>query len=261
MYINRDMNINHIKTRYSGLCSGMGLGIMVLDMHYPGFPGDIRNPSSYPFPIQYEIIDGLDLNPLRYLDHEEKFLPLMIAAAKKLEKLGCRAIAAEGSYFGNYQKDIADAVNIPVFTSSLLQLPFIQPTISSKKKAVILTPLKERMTEEYLSNFGIQPRSNYIAESIHDHVKCTEFIKLWGAPGIEAEGTIEFEAARDQMVTRALKIKEEHPDMGALIFDCTGWTPYSRAIQQAIDVPVYSWGTLLDSINLAVNNREYYGNV
>ena len=185
----------------------------------------------------------------------------MIAADKKLEKLGCRAIAAEGSYFGNYQKVIADEVNIPVFTSSLLQLPMIQQTISSKKNAVILTPLKERMSEEYLSNFGIQPGSNYIAESIHDHVICDQFIKLWGAPGIEDEGTIDFEEARDQIVARAKKIKEDNPDMGALILDCTGWTPYSRAIQQAIDLPVYSWGTLLDSINLAVNCREYYGNV
>ncbi len=45
------------------------------------------------------------------------------------------------------------------------------------------------------------------------------------------------------------------------MLECTGWQPFTRAIQRAIDLPVYSWGTLLDYANLAVNSREYYGHV
>ena len=42
MYQNRDMGINYIKARKDHRCYGMGLGIIILDDVYPGFPGDER---------------------------------------------------------------------------------------------------------------------------------------------------------------------------------------------------------------------------
>ena len=41
MYQNRDAGINHIKARKDRRCYGMGLGIIILDEVYPGFPGDV----------------------------------------------------------------------------------------------------------------------------------------------------------------------------------------------------------------------------
>jgi hypothetical protein len=64
MYRNRDMGINYIKARKDHRCYGMGLGIIILDDVYPGFPGDVRNASAYPFPIQYEIAEGVDIQAL-----------------------------------------------------------------------------------------------------------------------------------------------------------------------------------------------------
>jgi len=50
MYRNRDMGISYIQARQNHRCYGMGLGIIILDDVYPGFPGDVRNASAYPFP-------------------------------------------------------------------------------------------------------------------------------------------------------------------------------------------------------------------
>ena len=61
MYPNRDFGIREIRARKGHRCYGMGLGIIILDDVYPGFPGDVRNASAYPFPIQYEIVQGLSL--------------------------------------------------------------------------------------------------------------------------------------------------------------------------------------------------------
>jgi len=58
VYRNRDMGINCIRARKDHRCYGMGLGIVILDDVYPGFPGDVRNASAYPFPIQYEVAEG-----------------------------------------------------------------------------------------------------------------------------------------------------------------------------------------------------------
>ncbi len=41
-YQNRDTRIKHIFTRKNHTCYGMGIGIMILDDVYPGFPGDVH---------------------------------------------------------------------------------------------------------------------------------------------------------------------------------------------------------------------------
>jgi hypothetical protein len=64
MHQERDYGIRFIRARKNHRCYGMGLGIMILDDVYPGFPGDVRNASEYPFPIQYELARGVDIHQL-----------------------------------------------------------------------------------------------------------------------------------------------------------------------------------------------------
>jgi hypothetical protein len=56
---NKDPGFNTIKVRKGKLGYGMGLGIMILDEEYPAFPGDLRNPSGYPYPIQYAVVNNV----------------------------------------------------------------------------------------------------------------------------------------------------------------------------------------------------------
>jgi hypothetical protein len=48
----------------------MGIGIIVVDDVY-GFPGDVRNASAYPFPIQHAICEGVDSTQI----HESSLNP------------------------------------------------------------------------------------------------------------------------------------------------------------------------------------------
>ncbi|MCP4722052.1 MAG: aspartate/glutamate racemase family protein, partial [Desulfobacteraceae bacterium] len=128
-YQNRDRSIKQMATRKNHTCYGMGIGIMILDDVYPGFPGDVRNASAFPYPIQYEIVEGIDIRKLLWDEDKSPCLEPILKAAKKLERMGCRAIAAECGYFAFFQPEVAEAVDIPVFMSSLLQVPFIQQTI------------------------------------------------------------------------------------------------------------------------------------
>jgi hypothetical protein len=73
----------------------MGLGIILLGDAYPGFPGDARNASAHPFPIQYEITQGVDTNALVFEKTKSPCLKLIRRAAQKLERLGCRTIVGE----------------------------------------------------------------------------------------------------------------------------------------------------------------------
>lgn len=59
----------------------------------------------------------------------------------------------------------------------------------------------------------------------------------------------------------AVDFVRQHPNMGALVLECTGVPPFARALQREIDMAVFSWGTLLDYAYGIVVHRDYYGHV
>lgn len=261
LYTNRDMGINHIKARKNHVCYGMGLGIMILDDVYPGFPGDVRNASAFPYPIQYEIVEGIDVKALVMDEDKSPCLKPILNAAKKLERMGCRAIAAECGYFAYFQKDVSGYVDIPVFMSSLLQVPFIQRLIGPKKDVGIVCFYKKALTETHLKNVGIEPGSNYVIAGSTDEYGCTEFDNLWNSEKRPERPESYYDKAEQQMIRTCTEFTKKHPRIGAIMLECTGMQPFARAIQREIDLPVFSWGTLLDFAYSAVVHRDYYGHV
>ncbi len=261
MYRNRDLGINLIKARKDHCCYGMGLGIIILDEIYPGFPGDVRNASAYPFPIQYEIAEGVDIDALVYTEDKSPCLKPVKRAAKKLEKMGCRAIAAECGYFALFQQDIAAHVDVPVFMSSLLQVPWAQQLIGPNRVVGALISLKRAITQEHLEAVGIQPGSNYVLGGAEDDGRCPEFANLWEASVRPDPPQAYYDKAEKELLAVALDFFHAHPNMGAMVLECTGYPPFARALQREIDIPIFSWGTLLDYAYSAAVHRDYYGHV
>ncbi len=257
----RDIQIDRIQSRKQHKCYGMGLGIIILDDVYPGFPGDVRNASAYPFPIQYEIVEGVDIKKLVYEADKSPCLEPIKRAAKKLENLGCRAIAAECGYFSYFQKEIAAHVKIPVFMSSLLQVTLAQQLIGPDQVTGILMATKSLLTDRHLEAVGINLSSNYVVGGAKDNGRCPEFDHIWTEKHRTDPPEIYFEKAQKDFLSVAIEFFQEHPDMGAMVLECTGFPPFARALQREIDIPVFSWGTLLDYAYSVVVHRDYYGHV
>jgi hypothetical protein len=212
----RDPGINHIEARRGHCCYGMGLGIVILDDVYPGFPGDVRNASAYPFPIQYEIAEGLDIETLLHGADRSRCLEPLQRAAGKLAKMGCRAIAAECGFFACFQREIASCVEVPVFMSSLLQVPFAQQLVGPDRVVGVLISELGGLTDDQVER---------------------------------------------ELIPIAVDFYRAHPNMGAMVLECTGYPPFARAIQREIDIPIFSWGTLLDYAYSVSVHRDYYGHV
>lgn len=261
MYQNRDMGIDHIEARKDHRCYGMGLGIIILDDVYPGFPGDVRNASAFPFPIQYEIVEDVDIWKLVHGEDKAPLLEPIQRAAKKLEMMGCRAIAAECGYFAYFQKDIAGYVDIPVFMSSLLQVPFAQQLIGPERVVGIMAARKNQLLQEHLEAVDIQLGSNYVIAGAEDDGQCPEFENLWYAPVRPDPPQANYEKAESEFLKVCVDFYQAHPNMGAMMLECTGMQPFARAVQRAIDIPIFSWGTLLDYAYSVVVHRDYYGHV
>jgi hypothetical protein len=261
MYLNRDMGINRIQARREHRCYGMGLGIIILDDIYPGFPGDVRNASAFPFPVQYEVVQDVDIVALVNAEDKSPCLEPIQRAAKKLEKMGCRAIAAECGYFAYFQQAIAGYVQVPVFMSSLLQVPWAQQLIGPDRVVGLLAALGSAMTPAHLAAVGIQPGSNYVLRGLEDYGGCLEFDKLWVEGFRPSPPEATYDRAEAEFVAIAAAFYRDHPNMGAMVLECTGMQPFARAVQREIDIPVFSWGTLLDYAYSVAVHRDYYGHV
>jgi hypothetical protein len=257
----RDVGIHTIRARKKHRCYGMGLGIMILDEVFPGFPGDVRNASAHPFPIQYEIVDGVDIQKLVRKPDKSPCLEPIKRAARKLEAMGCRAIAAESAYFAYFQKDIAGTVDVPVFMSSLLQVPLAQQLIGPRKVVGILVAEKTYITDAHLQAVGIQASSNYVVAGAEDDGRCPEFRNLWDMAVRPDPPTACYAHAESDFVAVAVDFFRAHPNMAAMVLECTGMQPFARAVQRQIDIPIFSWGTLLDYAYSVAVHRDYYGHV
>ncbi len=256
-----DHGICTIRARPDRRAYGMGLGIILLDDVYPGFPGDVRNASGYPFPIQYEIAEGVDVHALVVAEDKSPCLAPVLAAAQRLERMGCRAIAAECGYFAYFQREVAAAVQVPVFMSSLLQVSLAQQLIGPDRVVGILMAEETYLTERHLRSAGIVIGSNYVVGGAMDAGRCVEFNHLWTGGLRTDPPAADYAKAEAEFVAVAVDFYRRHPAMGALVLECTGFPPFARALQRAIDIPLFSWGTLLDYAYSVVVHRDYYGHV
>jgi hypothetical protein len=239
----------------------MGLGIMLLDDVYPGFPGDVRNASAYPFPIQYDVVEGVDIQRLVYAQDKTACLKPILRSAERLAGLGCRAIAAECGYFSYFQREVVAAVDVPVYMSSLLQVPLAQHVISPQDVVGILVANAAALEDQHLEAVGIELGSNYVVGGAMDAGRCEEFDHIW-TEGLRTDPpSIDYEKAQEEFLHVAVEFYEAHPKMAALVLECTGFPPFARALQRRIDIPIFSWGTLLDYAFGVVVHRDYYGHV
>ncbi|MDY7021232.1 MAG: aspartate/glutamate racemase family protein [Cyanobacteriota bacterium] len=254
----RDFRIRNVQTSPHHHCYGMGVGVIILDEQYPGFPGDTRNASAYPFPIQYEIAEGLCGKKLLFEEDKSSYLEPIKKAAKKLEKIGCRAITGECGYFAYFQKDIAGYVKVPVFMSSLLQIPLAQQLIGNDQVVGILVFSKDILTSAHLEAVGIQPNSNYVIEGLMESGGCPEITNLYMEPD-PLSRKANYDKIEQELTAVVVDFYQRHPNMGALLLECSGTQPFARSIQQAISLPVFTWGTLLDYAYSIAVHRDYYG--
>jgi hypothetical protein len=152
-------------------------------------------------------------------------------------------------------------VDIPVFISSLLQVPFAQQLIGPENVVGVLVARKSQLTQAHLDAVGIRPGSNYVVAGAEDDGRCAEFVNLWYAPERPDPPQAYYDKAEAEFVAVAAEFYQAHPNMRAMVLECTGMQPFARAIQREIDIPIFSWGTLLDYAYSVAVHRDYYGHV
>ncbi len=117
---------------------GVPLGILMLEARFPRIPGDMGNATTWPFPVLYHVVRGA--SPEKVVLHAARgLLPDFIAGAKELVRLGAEAITTNCGFLSLYQKELAAAAGVPVATSSLMQVPWVQATLPPGRRVGVVT--------------------------------------------------------------------------------------------------------------------------
>ncbi len=116
---------------------GYPVGILLLDLVETHVPGDTAHTATYDYPVLFKVVSEATVDRVTHGDRAVE--AALVAAARELERAGVKAISTNCGFMIHYQEAVRAAVNIPVFLSSLLQLPMIARTIRPEQTIGIMT--------------------------------------------------------------------------------------------------------------------------
>ena len=209
---------------------GASVGILMLEARFPRIPGDMGHAGTWPFPVLYRVVRGA--SPDRVVRHRaEGLLEAFVEAARDLVRDGADGITTNCGFLSLHQRALAEAVRVPVLTSSLMQVATVNRLLPPGRRAGVLTISASSLTPRHLAAAGVPEETP---------IGTTEGGRAFTRAILGDEPELDVEAARADNVAAALALGEAHPDLGAIVLECTNMTPYAAEIAAATGLPVWS---------------------
>ena len=172
-----------------------------------------------------------------------------IAAAQDLVALGAEAITTNCGFLALFQAELAAAVRVPVATSSLMQVPWVQATLPPGQRVGVLTVSKASLTPAHLIAAGVPADTPIIGTE-----GGREFFRVL----ITAEKQdLDVALAEQDILTAGRELLAAHRDIGAIVLECTNMPPYAAALQAACGLPVYDIYSMITWFHAGLRPRRF----
>lgn len=229
---------------------GFDIGIIMLDTTFPRIIGDVGNAGTWNFPVLYEVVKKIP-NDKVVLNLETEDIFPFIEAAKTLEAEGVRAITTSCGFLAIFQKILAAEVNIPVFTSTLILIPFIKNIIGNKK-ILIMTANSDTLTERHFEGAGI----NKLDDSLE--IIGTQNLPTFTNFTVQNWRSVDVEACRkDLFSVMENNLSLKNHEVGAILLECTNMSPYSSEIRRKYNLPVFDFVSMTNFVYSSIRGRDF----
>lgn len=226
---------------------GASVGILMLEARFPRIPGDMGNALTWPFPVQYRIVRGA--SPDRVVKHgADGLLSHFVDAARELVADGVDGITTNCGFLSLFQDELAEAVQVPVATSSLMQVATVNRLLPKGRRAGVLTISGSTLTPLHLEKAGV-PEGTPVGS--------TEGGREFTRAILGNELELDVELARQDNVEAAQRLMAEHANVGALVLECTNMVSYAADIRAATGLPVFSIETFVRWFQAGLQPRPY----
>jgi hypothetical protein len=237
-------------TQNGRVSSGEAIGILLLETSVPFIPGDVANATSYAFPVRFQKVQGYSVR--RALRKDPSVYEDLRKAAMDLVQQGVRAVTGDCGFMGIHQRKLARELGVPVFLSSLLQIPFISLLIGENAKVGIITADSKSLNTDLLAAVGVSDPNNLVIYGLEDRRQFYQF-------AIEETGSLDAEAVEKEVVSVAADMVSENPQIRAILLECSLLPPYGAAVQDAVNLPVFDYITMINFVFSAVVKQRYIG--
>ena len=199
-------------------------------------PGNSTNPLTYSFPVLFKRVAGANYQSvLVYPDY--RLVDAMVKAAEPMIDQGVKAIITSCGFNAIFQKELADALKVPVYTSALLQIPFVRASLG-RQKLLVITASKQDLKPKHFHAAGVTDMHGI---EIYGMEEMPEWSKISRSPN----EPLSMEKVENEVVSLAAGAKQEHPDLGAILLECTDLPPFADAVRKALNLQVYDLLTMV----------------
>jgi hypothetical protein len=209
----QDFHARHARYAWGGLLAvSAWLGVLMLDTRFVRVPGDVGHPSSWRMPVRWRSVHGA--SPQRVVrEADPSLLAPFLDAALALQAEGARALTTSCGFLIRFQDALQAALDIPVWTSSLLLLPHLpRPGVITVDAAA----LELDVPVEGLEAGGTLQRTL-----------------------LDDLPTLDEPAAQAETVAAARRLVARHPEVEHIVLECTNLPPYAAAVERATGRPVH----------------------
>lgn len=227
---------------------GAPLGILMLEARFPRIPGDMGNGETWPFPVLFRVVPGATPEKVVLLG-AKGLLPDFIAAAQELVHLGAEAITTNCGFLSLFQRELAEAVQVPVATSSLMQVPWVQATLPPGKRVGVITVSKQSLTPAHLDAAGVARDIPCVGTE-----GGREFFRVLIRAG---QQDMDIDLATQDILDAGRALVAQHPDVGAIVLECTNMPPYAAALRDALGLPVYDIYSMITWFHAGLRPRRF----
>ena len=238
------------RTRKGQVSSGEAIGILLLDTSVPFVPGDVANATTYSFPVRFKKVEGYSV--ARALGKDPAVFDALKAAAQGLVEQGVRAVTGDCGFMALHQRRLADELEVPVFLSSLLQIPFILSIVGADAKIGILTADSTSLDNTLLAAVGVTPTERLVIEGLQDDPNFSQF-------AIQETGLLDQEKVETEVVAAGQRLVTREATVKALLLECSLLPPYAAALQHTLGMPVFDYITMINFVFSAVVKERYTG--
>lgn len=233
-----------------GQSAGIDIGVMLLDNSLPRPRGDVGNAQTFDYPVAYDVIEDADTTRVI----EENAVGLVensISSARRLLKLGVRAIATCCGFLAIHQRALAEELNVPIATSSLMQIPLVIRTLRSDQKVAVVAVNASTLTTDHFHSAGLS----------HEDLQRITLVGLEDTahfyPMIIGDLTeLDTDTACAEIVDATAEAVAADPSIGAFVFECTNLPPYADAVRRATSRPVWDATALIAWLKMGVHEES-----
>lgn len=209
--------------------------------------GNSTNPETFEYPVTYCRVKGANIHTILEKPCQQ-VLQSMIQGARRMEEQGVRAITTSCGFNAIFQRELADSVGVPVFTSSLMQIPMVQNMLRKNQIVGVITAKKSALTEKHLKRVGIENRFGIQIEGL-------ESGKEWNKIFLSPDEDIDIPTVEKEVVEIACSMMGR-ADIGAFVLECTDLPPFSNAIRKKTHRPVFDFVTLANYAYQAITQDD-----